>query len=411
MSDYRAIAGVTGTLQQFLYGPLSAAIPGTTIRTGPPSASLLTGGASAVNIFLYQVNPNSSWRNAELPVRRTDGSVEQRPQAALDLYYILSFYGAESKMVPQLLLGAAISALHAFPMLDKASIPEFLDGKSLEACGLAEQAQVLKFTLMPLSHEELGRIWSVFFQVPYTLSVAYQCSVLLLEPDLSPAPALPVLGTRLGAMPWEPARIERVEPAVVEYQESAVIRLEGAGLAGSPAGRLVAQFGDLEVAPSLISQEAVEVELPPELSAGTHSVRLVYFEPASRSPISRSNPVAFVLLPKVIGPASFDSHVIAGKKTRTVSLPVVPPTTPGQSIELLLHPRTKQEGVRQRSYQIKASPQIGSKGSPAFSLDGVEVGEYFVRVEINGVASRLATDDDASSSDFGCYIGPRVTIQ
>jgi hypothetical protein len=407
MSDYRAIAGVTGTLQQFLYGPLSAAIPGTTVRTGPPSASLLTGSAAAVNIFLYQVNPNASWRNRDLPTRRGDGTLQKRPQIGLDLYYILSFYGSESKMVPQLLLGATVSALHAHPMLDPASIPEFLDGKSLQACGLAEQAQVLKFTLMPLSHEELGRIWSVFFQVPYTLSVAYQCSVVLLESDLKPEPALPVLSTRLGAMPWEPARIDRVEPPVVEAASDAVIRLEGERLAG-PRTRV--WFGEIEAEPDQVTEEAVEVAVPATLRAGVHTVRVVHGQPGSRVTGARSTPASFVLLPRVVGAAGFESKEIAGKEVSMMTLPVEPPVGSGQSVELLLNEWPAPQRGAARSYRIKADPESIPGETLGFDIQGVGAGAYVARVEIDGVASRLSTEDDATSPEFGRFTAPRVEI-
>jgi len=407
MSDYRAIAGITGTLQQFLYGPMSSAIPGTTVHTGPPGASLMTGGAAAVNIFLYQVSPNAHWRNAELPTRRGDGSVLQRPQAALDLYYILSFYGSESKMVPQLLLGAAISALHAQPMLDRASIPASVDGKSLEACGLLEQAQVIKFTHMPLSHEELGRIWSVFFQVPYALSVAYQCSVVLLEADLDPEPALPVLETRLRAVPWEPARVERVEPPVVEYRPGAMIRLEGSALT---APRVSVQFGDTEVEPQRLTGESLEVALPATLAAGVNTVRVVHRHAEQGRESSRSNPASFVLIPTVAGPPRLESRRGAAGTTQVLGVPVSPPVRAGQSVELLLNQWPAPEGASPRSYQRAGEADPASGGTVFFALDGVAAGDYLLRVEVDGVASRLHTDDDATSPGFGRYVAPRITI-
>ena len=39
--------------------------------------------------------------------------------------------------------------------------------------------------------EELSKLWSVFFQTPYALSIAYQASVVLIEPDLEPIDAAP----------------------------------------------------------------------------------------------------------------------------------------------------------------------------------------------------------------------------
>ena len=58
---------------------------------------------------------------------------------------------------------------------------------------LAEQVDLVRFTPLPLSLEELSKLWSTFFQAPYRLSVTYQASVVLLDGDLTPQPALPVL--------------------------------------------------------------------------------------------------------------------------------------------------------------------------------------------------------------------------
>jgi hypothetical protein len=41
--------------------------------------------------------------------------------------------------------------------------------------------------------EEQSKLWSVFFQTSHTVSVAYQASVVLIESDEAPQPALPVL--------------------------------------------------------------------------------------------------------------------------------------------------------------------------------------------------------------------------
>ncbi len=188
MSDYRAVAGVTVALQQLLQGPAGKAIPGTAVRTGLPSKDPLGGASGMINVFLYQVGPNADWRNAELPVRDAQGKVIGQAQAALDLHYMLSFYGEESRQVPQVLLGMAVATLHARPRLFPDDIPKLLDGKSMEDCGLREQAEVLNFIPEPLSHEELSKIWSVFIQVPYALSIAYRCSVVFIDAGPAPEP-------------------------------------------------------------------------------------------------------------------------------------------------------------------------------------------------------------------------------
>ena len=70
---------------------------------------------TGVNVFLYQVTPNAAWRNADLPTRRANGDLIQRPQAALDLHYLLTFYGDESLLQPQRVLGSVVRTLHCGP--------------------------------------------------------------------------------------------------------------------------------------------------------------------------------------------------------------------------------------------------------------------------------------------------------
>src|SRR6266508_1493021 len=80
----------------------------------------------SVNIFLYQATPNAAWRGDDLPTRRPDGRLVRRPQAALDLHYLLTFYGEEKTFVPQRLLGRVTRVLHAKPVLSRAMVTDAL---------------------------------------------------------------------------------------------------------------------------------------------------------------------------------------------------------------------------------------------------------------------------------------------
>ncbi len=82
--------------------------------------------APTVNVFLYQVTPNVAWRNADLPTRRRSGQPLRRPRAALDLHYLLTFYGEESKLEPERLLGSVVRQLHERPVLTRKLIERTL---------------------------------------------------------------------------------------------------------------------------------------------------------------------------------------------------------------------------------------------------------------------------------------------
>ena len=111
MSNALAIATVTATLQDVLtLATVASGVGGALVRAVRPddTANLPPIG---VNVFLYQVSPNTAWRNADLPTRRADGSLLRRPQVALDLHYLFTVYGNDIKYEPQRILGAVVRQL------------------------------------------------------------------------------------------------------------------------------------------------------------------------------------------------------------------------------------------------------------------------------------------------------------
>jgi hypothetical protein len=204
MSNFLAVATVTAVLRDLLQEAAGAAVPGATVTTRRPEA-VNDGGQNrpVVNIFLYRVAPNAAWRNTEIEIRYPDPQapedrarerVEKRPQVPLNLSYLFSFYGNELELEPQRLLGSVVSAIHAHPRLS----PEAVRGtvgreRHLRDSDLEFQvAQVERVKLTPirLSLEELSKLWSVFFQVPYALSVAYEAAAVLIEPGAPRRPGI-----------------------------------------------------------------------------------------------------------------------------------------------------------------------------------------------------------------------------
>jgi hypothetical protein len=156
MSNQLAIATVSAALQQVLLTPVSQAIGNATVGFSRPDASAQQ--TPLVNIYLYQVTPNGAYRNADLPTRRSDGSLVQRPQAAFDLHYLFTFHGDDSQLEPQRLLGVVITTLHAQPLLSTQNITNAVQKFGMLAgSGLENQIERIKFTPTALSLEEFGR--------------------------------------------------------------------------------------------------------------------------------------------------------------------------------------------------------------------------------------------------------------
>src|SRR6185369_9615709 len=124
MSKSQAIAAVTSMLAHVVN-----VSTGADVKLGRPTAP--NGNdpqARKVQIFLYQVTPNAAWRNMDLPTRDSAGQrVLQRPQAALDLHYLLSFYGDEELLEPQLMMGQVVRDLHARAVLTHERVLALID--------------------------------------------------------------------------------------------------------------------------------------------------------------------------------------------------------------------------------------------------------------------------------------------
>src|SRR5262249_39700964 len=153
------------------------AVPNAMVGFSRPDAGNGEQQAPLVNVYLYQVTPNAAYTNTDLPARRSDGTLVKRPQTALDLHYLFTFHGNEDQLEPQRLLGAVASVLHSQPFLSRDAIlkaGQFFG--FLADSGLENQVERIRFTPTALSLEEFSKLWSVFFQVEYNLSAAYQAS-------------------------------------------------------------------------------------------------------------------------------------------------------------------------------------------------------------------------------------------
>ena len=126
MSNALAIATVTRTLAQIVRTAVQSVVPGSDVLTSRPDAAATA--EPRARLFLYQISPNAALRNNDLPTRAANGTLTSRPTAALDLHYLLSFYGNETELEPQRMLGAAVRDLHAQPVLLRQMIQDAIAG-------------------------------------------------------------------------------------------------------------------------------------------------------------------------------------------------------------------------------------------------------------------------------------------
>ena len=414
MSNFRAVATVTATLAiEILQPAAAAAVPGAIVTTLRPD-SVSGGGAPAsrVNLYLYQVTPNAAFRNTDLPTRGSDGQIVERPRVALDLYYLLTFYGDEAQLEPQRLLGSVALAMHAKPVLTRQMIRSTVTNTSfqfLAASNLADEIELVKFTPINLSLEELSKLWAVFFQTQYALSVAYQATVVLIEGDESPQRALPVLQHGVFAVPFRQPTIERIrvqvganQPIVADLPivAGSIIVIEGRQLRGEVT-QLRIGGSDLLTLPDARDTEIVFKlsSLTPagSLRAGIQALQIVQPLMLGQLPVPHtgieSNVAPLVVRPTITAPI----QASATQVTLTVD-PVIGST---QRVVLLLNENSTDAP---HAYTFVAGSRTADTNSITISISGVKAADYFVRLQIDGAESLL--DLNPASKTFG----PKVTI-
>ena len=198
MSNHLAVATVTAVLGRKAHASAAAALDADVdLQFGRPVAPTGDNAKPTLHVYLYQVTPNAALRNSDLPTRDSTGRLNGRPRAAIDLHYLLTFYGDAATLAPERMLAAVVRDLHARAAIDPELIRQLIASgdyaPALDDADLATAHERVKFTLTQMTLEELSRLWSIMVQSPYALSVAYQASVVELDALESGPSALPVL--------------------------------------------------------------------------------------------------------------------------------------------------------------------------------------------------------------------------
>jgi uncharacterized protein DUF4255 len=441
MSTALAIASVTAVLKNLLDNgviddQVVATVGNVRVSTLAPDLIPLDSNApSRLNLFLYQVTPNSGWRNVGLPSRNGKGDRLTNAPLSLDLHYLLTAYGARD-LHAEILLGYGMQLLHETPMLSRAGIRRALgvpglvadpapgslpqDLEAIATSGLAEQVEAIKITPHTMSTEEVSKLWSAF-QSRYRPSAPYLASVVLIEAQRPTPTPLPVRARKLYVAPFREPVIERIlaedvgsppvqvgPPILARHR----LVLRGRQLKGDLTIVRVGGFPVPESDVRSIADTEIVAELPARLKAGVQSVQVVHKllmgEPAVPHAGVSSNLAAFVLHPEIVAPVALPGPGL-------VRLTVDPPVDADQSVVMLLNERLPPTSPpvepppvpRSYSFVVPARPPVSPSG-PISEIDvpiaGVAPGKYLVRVQVDGAESPLGVDSQ------GAYSSPTVTL-
>ncbi len=153
------IADAGATLRQVLRDQIAEMAAEERIVFSPPGDVQVTT-EPRLGLFLYQVLETPEMRNHP---PEPDGLLAARRYQAVDLFFLVTPYSQDMEDSHRL-LGRVIRVFFERAVLD---------GSVLQG-SLADIGQPLRILLHPLTLEDLTRLWAIFPNEKYQLSVAYQ---------------------------------------------------------------------------------------------------------------------------------------------------------------------------------------------------------------------------------------------
>ncbi|MFP5270858.1 DUF4255 domain-containing protein [Coleofasciculus sp.] len=445
MSNHLAIATVTATLQRIVQTAIQDDINGATVTTLRPNEVGTATPQVGVNVFLYQVQINHTWRQqAEVQARSRMNPAAKRSQTALDLHYMISFYGNDADLQPQRLMGSVMRGLNDWRTLKQEKIQQTLNDSTyryLLESDLPDQIQEISLWPLDLSLEDLSKAWSAFFQTTYLLSVAYRARVIMLEGQEAGKRPLPVRARSLdGIVPFtNQPKIDRIIPQDGRLEPilaDSTVLIQGNHLKSDITQVWI---GETEVIPSEITETQITLPLssiPPEsLQAGMHSLQVVHrlakvMPPTSNNGMSQASgnggqmqtvnqPQTFVssiqsnVSPLVIRPTVTKTTVskkeIDDEDLRSAEVRVRSNLTIGKKQRVLLA-LNEIDTNQPAAYLFEASPRQTDVIWVSFPVERMKGGRYLVRLLVDGAESQLIVDTEPDSPTFNQYVGPRISI-
>jgi Pvc16 N-terminal domain len=419
MANHLAIATITATLQRMLQAAVQLDVEGARVTTVRPSDIGNGTPETGVNLFMYQVTSNPALHNIDATPSRSRGNPIRR-QAALDLYYMFTFYGNESELAPQRMLGSVVRSLNDQSIISSEMLRETcLDSRFtfLQQSTLADQVQQISLVPLDFNLEDLSKAWSVFFQTPYSLSVAYKVLVVLVEGQETSNRALPVRYRPNGVAPFlHYPQVDRVvnqtgplEPILAD--STLVIR--GRQLKGLEATqvRLCGQV----ITPTMVKDSEIILPLTglptSELRAGVQSLQVIHptrDNVRSSQPGVESSAAPFVLRSQVMQVSVLQTEEVDDRVyNASLQIEVDLPVDPQQRVIVALNEWSSEATT---SALFEANRRETVTRSLIIPVQSIRQGEYLVRLLVDGAESLLQVDSDRDSETYGWYIGPKVMI-
>jgi hypothetical protein len=385
MSNILAIATVTKALVNLL-DAVKTQFPDTDVTAKPLDRATPPPARHGLNLFLYRTEQNTGWMNRDMPSHTRPGE-RGVPPLALNLHYLLTLFSrSDDDTEGHRVLGCGMSILHDHAVLSRTELQNALIDSDLH-----EQMERIRITYQSLSLDDMFRVWGGL-NTEYRLSVAYEVSVVLIEsvrPTITP---LPVLSRDVAVHPSvkpPPPPFATIETITVPDDTSAaemgdILHIMGYHLQGDA---VTVEFQhDYLPAPLTLTplfggtDTLLRVQLPntpPAFADWAPGLYRVRVRVVSAGVESVTNDAPLPLAPRITALSPNPAAYASGSSVM-LTVTCEPHVRGTQRIRLLVG-----------SYELAAEQFTGMTSTPDFAMTAVPVGEYFTRLRVDGVDSKV----------------------
>jgi hypothetical protein len=403
MSTGFSIAACTVAIADRLHTFIGDSVPGARVTTLNPGSESLRSGDPFVNLYLFRTARNGFVSNNDLPTRGPLGAPKNSPVLKLDLDYMITFFGDDTRLDPQRLLGLVAAGLNAEPYIPRDMLRSAIASTPWLGGGdPALPREEIVVTPLNLPPDAMARLWSEFVDIPYQLTQLYTATPISIEYSLPVEPVLPVRRIGLRAIPSRSLAITRLVNAAdpdlpISGGGTMAVRIPDPGqeglsvlLNGIAATGVTAGFDGQGYAALLVPLTSAQ---PAPLAAGMLTVKVVKHGADGKTIVAESPAAVTSILPGFAAPPALSAD---GKQ---LDFAMAQPVSAEAAAVALLFGR----GAKATSHRLLCLPRTGPDTALAAPLAGVAAGEYLVSLELDGVASLLDWAD-------GAYTGPLVTV-
>ncbi len=258
--SYTVVSEITKAIQKLLQKKMRNKVP---ISLLPPEDDKFD--ENKLNIYLYRVVENPFFKNRDWPGNRVSHGLPY-PSLALNLFYLLTPYATKEEYdttLPHQILSDAMQIFHENPIINDTHDSDF-DADTELSADLRNSFEKIKITLVPISIDEMSKIWSSFNK-PYRLSVVYETSLVQIAPMIRPIVVTPVMEARVEIIIPSPPFISEASPQ--SGPAGSIIKLLGGNFCWKGTETVVKVSG-AAVIPKKIEDDEIIFELPRTLPRG-----------------------------------------------------------------------------------------------------------------------------------------------